>query len=117
MTKVTATAVTIGIWFASISSAAALTYVLSCPVVPPDRPEESTASKSERAPVAVEYRPAAPPAILAMDGRGSLDRRKHADRAVWMQPPPRHRDISEMRCSGWKPLASGPVDQGVRYCE
>lgn len=73
MTKVTRTAVTIGIWFASISSAAALTYVLNRPVVPPERAEEVTASESERAPVAVEYRPAAPPAILATDEQGAVD--------------------------------------------
>jgi hypothetical protein len=37
-------------------------------------------------------------------------------RAV-VPPLPLHRDISEMRCSDWKPLAAGPVDQAVRYCE
>jgi hypothetical protein len=30
--------------------------------------------------------------------------------------PDGSRDISEMRCSGWRPLEQGPVTQSVRIC-
>lgn len=116
MKKLTATTVTIAVWLTAVSSAAALTYSLSRPLVPPEGPIDATGERREAKSV-IEYARAAPPAILAVEARQTDNETNRSNRIASTPIAPRQRDISEMRCSTWRHLALGPIDQGVRYCE
>ena len=114
------TIATIAVWMCATSSALALTYTLNRPMLPPPqaertppppadapatKPHPSDSVASVPAPEVVSL----PPVQIAVTRRRAV-----APANVVADLP---RALSEMRCSGWKSLASGPADQVVRYCE
>jgi hypothetical protein len=98
----------------AFSSAGALAYSLSRPLSVPLRAE--LGQMEERAPnflVASTPEPGdvveLPPTVIVSH---------HASRAAVREVvPAAARDISDMRCTGWRPLEQGSVTQGVRLCE
>jgi hypothetical protein len=113
MTK--ATAATLGIWALALASAGALAYTLARALAPASQPavasaqlpakEAAPAPTAEDAPVMTLR-----PLVITAKPRAS-------PRAALTALPRRWRDLSEVRCGDWQPLATGPVDRSVRYCE
>src|SRR5579871_5584908 len=95
---------------AGFASAGALAYTLTRPLLVPPKAivfELAEAPTSELTPARPEPSPVIEVAPVVVIG----DR----PRLVPAPPPPAHpRSLSEMHCTGWKPLEQGSVGQMVR---
>jgi hypothetical protein len=106
--KTKSTIFMLGIWAAALGSAGALVFSLTRPLVPPPSPfEDAPISHASTVPEGAQ------PAHV------TAPRELHASNVHVnsFAPKAKPRDITEMHCSDWRPLAMGPVTQGVRYCE
>lgn len=128
MRKATAaTVATIGIWVLGIASTSALVYALNRPLTPPPQVTDGSAiatTTAARADARVAYGTGTADASMAepitLPSLTVVGHPRRSSTRAALTPPPqrwRWRDLSEMRCSDWKPLAMGSQDQGVRYCE
>lgn len=101
----------------ALFAAGAFAYALRPPGVP--QPDTSVASvrpaliPSVPPPAAAMHREAAtiivlPPTVIAEN---------RPRRAILPPPMPRARELSEMTCSGWRPLEQGDRRQLVRSCD
>ena len=116
---------TITVWALGLTSAGALAYTLNKPLLPPQPP---AVVEPTRVVVLAPRLPAPPPAppvqpkdeprvvtvpVVEIVGRPQAP----PVRAALTVKDDTWRDLSDMRCSDWKSLSSGSMDQGVRYCQ
>jgi hypothetical protein len=109
MTKAAIVASTVLVWTAAFAATGALTYVVRQPLAPAARVTETLPppARLDAAPIAAV--PESPIFVLpTVEIVGTLPH------AVKPTPKPA-RDISEMHCSPWRPLAQGAG--GVQVCD
>jgi hypothetical protein len=97
----------------AFSSAGALAYALGRPLAVPSRPELGQMENREPSVLVASTPEPAVIEIAPMVIVGHFTPRE-ADNA---EPSTSVRDLSDMRCTGWRPLEQGSVIQSVRLCE